>query len=39
MCVCTCLLCASTMLCAGGTIMNVSQDRCDSALMDFPAGR
>lgn len=32
------LLCASTVRGAGVT-KSVSQDRCDSALMEFPAGK
>lgn len=33
------LLCAGTVLGAGDTTANISQDRCDPVLMDSPAGR
>ena len=38
-CAQACLPCAATMLGAGGTTMSISQDRCDSALLEFPAGK
>lgn len=33
------LLCAGTVIGAGGTPINISQDRYDSALMEFLSGR
>ena len=33
-----CLLCVSTLQ-GAGFAMSVSQDRCDSALVEFPAGK
>ena len=37
-CVCACDV-QGTVLGAGGIAMIISQDRCDSSLMELPAGR